>query len=128
MTTGVKVEGARELRSALKKAGSDLQDFTDLNAAIGRYVSARAAAMAPSRTGTLAASIRASKAKSSATLRAGSAKVPYAGVVHWGWPLRHIRPRTFLADAAAVTEPTWSKWYMTRVEKIVSEVAGSTRG
>jgi hypothetical protein len=125
MADGVQVAGARELRKALARAGADLQDFTDLHAAIGRYVAARAAAMAPRRTGTLSASIRASKAKSSATLRAGSAKVRYAGVIHWGWPRRSIRPQTFLVDAAAVTEPTWSAWYMRKVEDIIGKVASS---
>jgi hypothetical protein len=128
VSTGVKIEGARELRTALKKAGADLQDFTDVNATIGRYVSGRAAAMAPKRSGALAGSIRSSKAKGSATLRAGSARLPYAGPVHWGWPRRGLRPQAFLADAASVTEPTWTKYYMDRVEAIVTEVAKASHG
>jgi hypothetical protein len=50
-------------------------------------------------TGALAGSIRAGRGKTKAVVRAGGAKAPYAGVIHYGWPARNIAPHPFLTDA-----------------------------
>ena len=122
----VEVQGARELRRTLKAAGDDLSDLTKVNATISRYVAAcGAAAMAPRRTGRLAGSLRGSQAKASATVRAGGARIPYAGVIHYGWPRRHIRAQPFLVDAAHQTEPTWTRFYLAEVDRIISHVHGT---
>lgn len=120
----VTVEGARQLRASLKRAGSDLTDMAKVHATVSRYVSMRAAAMAPRRSGRLSGSVRGNQAKASAVVRAGGARVPYANPIHWGWPARHIRSQPFLVDAAHVTEPTWTRYYLTEVERIVSTVHG----
>ena len=121
----VGVAGARELRRTLKAAGDDLEDLKAVNATIARYVALRAAAMAPRRSGTLAGSVRGNQAKTMARVAAGGARVPYAGPIHWGWPRRHIRPQPFLVDAAHVTEPTWTKYYLREIERIVAKIHGT---
>ena len=120
----VEVEGARELRRTLKAAGDDLSDLTKVNATISRYVAMRAAAMSPRKSGRLAGSLRGSQAKASATVRAGGARIPYAGVIHYGWPGHHIRAQPFLVDAAHQTEPTWTKYYLAEVERIIGHIHG----
>ena len=87
-------------------------------------MSPSAAAMAPHRSGTLAGSVRGNQAKTMAAVRAGGARVPYAGPIHWGWPRRNIAAQPFLVDAAHVTEPTWTKFYLREVERILGHVHG----
>ena len=121
----VQVEGARELRRTLKAAGDDLSDLTKVNATVSRYVALRGAAMAPRRSGALAGSVRGNSAKASAIVRGGGARIPYAGVIHWGWPAHHISSQPFLVNAAHETEPTWTKYYLREVERIMSHIHGT---
>jgi len=121
----VRVDGARELRRTLKAAGDDLEDLKAVHSTIARYVALRAAAMAPRKSGRLAGSIRGNQAKTAATVRAGGARVPYAGPIHWGWPRRNITANQFLVDAAHTTEPTWTRYYTREVERIIGKVHGT---
>jgi hypothetical protein len=121
----LQVDGARQLRATLKAAGDDLEDLKAVHATVARYVALRAAAMAPRRSGRLAASVRGNQAKTAATVRAGGARVPYANPIHWGWPRRHIASNPFLVNAAHTTEPTWTKYYLREVERIVGKVHGA---
>jgi hypothetical protein len=43
--------------------------------------------------------VRAAGAQTRASVKAGFKRVPYAGVIHFGWPARGILPRPFLYDA-----------------------------
>jgi hypothetical protein len=121
----VVVEGARELRATLRKAGDDLGDLRDVHATVSRYVALCSAAIAPRRSGRLAGNVRGSSLKTSAVVRAGGAAVPYAGPIHWGWPARSIVAQPFMVDAAHITEPTWSRWYLAKVEQIVERIHGA---
>lgn len=122
---GVKVEGGRQLRRTLKRAGADLDDMKAVNAAVAQMVAAAAAAAAPHRTGALASTVRGNRAQSRATVSAGRAKVPYAGPIHWGWPARGIAGQPFIADTAQATEPRWTAMYAQGVERIISKVEGA---
>ena len=93
----VRVEGLRELTRALGKAGVDAADQKELMHEIGMVVVR--AAQPPVVTGALEASMRASRTKGKAIVRAGSARVPYAAVQHYGWPSHNIEPKPFLTDA-----------------------------
>ena len=93
----VRVEGLRQAIRALDQAGVDAQDMRDLMHAIGMLVVN--ASMPPRASGTLAGTLRAGKGKTKAVVRAGGARAPYAGVIHYGWPKRNIAPQPFLLDA-----------------------------
>jgi hypothetical protein len=121
----LRVDGARELRRSLKAAGDDLEDLRAVHATVARYVALRAAAMAPRRSGRLAGSVRGNNAKTSAVVKSGGARTPYAGPIHWGWPRRHIAAHPFMVDAAHTTEPTWTRYYLREVERIISHVHGT---
>lgn len=82
---------------ALTKAGADAQDMKDLMHSIGSIVVD--AADAPAKSGALAGTIRAGRGKTKAVVRAGGARTPYAGVIHYGWPARGISPQPFLTEA-----------------------------
>lgn len=123
-TAGIQVQGARELRKTMKAAGEDLGDLKDAHARAGAIAGTRARSDAPRVTGTLGASVRWSGAAGSATIRAGSASVPYAGPIHFGWRARGIAPQPFITEAAQATEPEWTAEYQEAVEKILARIRG----
>lgn len=118
-----KVEGLKQLRSTMRKAGDDLSEFKDINRQAAGIVAG--AADAPTRTGTLAASIRPAGTKTAGIVRAGRKSVPYAGPIHWGWPAHNIEAQTFLTDAAKSTEAQWVPLYQDRLEKIINTIEGA---
>lgn len=121
----VEVEGARELRRTLKRAGDDLGDLKDANQRAGQFVANAGSQRAPHLTGALAGALRASRVAGGATIRAGSASVPYAGPIHWGWPAHNIKAQPFLSDAATETEPEWLPIYEEDIAKIVDRIEGA---
>lgn len=122
----VKVEGARQLRSALKRAGAELGELTDAHREAAALVASAAAARAPQRTGRLAASIRPNASRTRARVAAGGAATPYAGPIHWGWPARNIAESLFVTEAAAELEETWLSRYEAELERIVGKVNDAT--
>jgi hypothetical protein len=121
----IKVEGAKELRASLKRAGADMKDFTAAHREAAAVVAAAAGPDTPRVTGMLASSIRPGATQTQAIVRAGGARVPYAGPIHWGWPRRNITPALFLTQPAAQTEPTWTEIYLQRLEDIIDKVHGA---
>jgi hypothetical protein len=93
----VRVEGLRRTLRSLSKAGADANDMRDLMHELGELVIE--GADVPEDSGALASTLRAGRGKTKAVVRAGTAKVPYAGVVHYGWPARNIAPHPFLTDS-----------------------------
>ncbi|WP_246817189.1 hypothetical protein [Corynebacterium sp. HMSC06C06] len=119
-STGVRVDGARELRRALKQAGLDLKDdIKDAHKSVANTVISRARTLVPvaptsmtsATPGLLRDSLRAAGTQTAAIARGGKKKVPYANPIHWGWHRRNIKPTLFLTRAASETEPTWVKEY-----------------
>lgn len=134
---GVRVDGARELRSALKKAGLDLKD--DIKAAhkdVASIVVARARVLVPvapatmttASPGLLRDSLRPAGTQTAAIARAGKKRVPYANPIHWGWFKRNIKPNLFLTRAASETEPKWVAEYEAKFDKVLEEIENSTKG
>lgn len=121
----MRIQGLPRLRRALRQLDADVTDLKNANAAAAATVAAAAAARAPRRSGALAASVRGNRAASRATVRAGTARVPYAGPIHWGWPARGITAQPFVIDAARATEPVWLAAYARDLERAVSRVSGS---
>ncbi len=96
----VSVEGARELRKALKTVGDEAKaGLKDVNLEVAEIVARAAVTKVPVRSGALRETVRAAGAQTRASVKAGFKKVPYAGVIHFGWPARGILPRPFLYDA-----------------------------
>ena len=124
MAAIAEIEGAKELRRSLKAAGDDLSDLKAAHAEAARTVATAAQAGAPMRTGRLSASIRGSGAKAGATVRAGGARIPYAGVQEFGWPRHNIPGQPYLVPAARETEPEWRAAYEAAVEAILAKVKG----
>lgn len=101
--TRLRVVGLRTSLRQLERAGASATDMRDAMARIGATVARAAVPRAPRVTGRLAGSIRPGRGKTKAVIRAGGARVPYAGVRHYGWPARGIAPAPFLLDALSST-------------------------
>jgi hypothetical protein len=121
----VEVDGLRTLRRSLKAAGLKVDDLKAAHAAVARIVVGAAQPRVPRRTGRLAASMRGAGQAGAAVVRAGSASVPYAGPIHWGWPARHIAARPFYVDAAAASQTAWTTTYLSALEDIIATIEGT---
>lgn len=127
---GVKVEGARQLRATLRRAGHDLEDMKATNRKVAEVVDNKAKKHAPvgndvhKRGKRLRDTIRPGATKTTAVIRAGGKKVPYANPIHWGWGKRHIRPQSFLMISARATESQWLQIYFHDLEEIVNKIEG----
>lgn len=124
----VQVQGVRALRSALRKAGQSLDDLRTVNASAARVVETAARGQVPVRSGRLKGSLRSSGTKTAGIVRAGGARVPYAGVIHWGWPRRNIAARMYIVDPAHTTEPTWTNLYMAELNRVLNRLAQEADG
>ena len=120
----VTVVGGRELRRDLKRAGGDLKQLREPNLAAAQVVSSSARTGAPRRSGALAASTRPGATQRAAIVRAGGARVPYAGVIHYGWPRRSIRPQPYILSAASRTEPQWLREYVDHLNAVLARITG----
>lgn len=121
----VKVDGLRRLQRELRAAGASLDDLKTANAKAGKIVADEGGRRAPKRGGALAGSGRPGRAAGRATVVFGSAAVPYAGPIHWGWPARNIAPHPFVVDAAEATRPEWLDAYADDLQHIADEVGGT---
>jgi len=121
----VKVVGARELRRELKKAGVDIKTLREAPRAASTIVSNAAKSSGPKRSGDLRGSVRPANQVARAIVYAGSARVPYAGPIHWGWRARNISPQPWVSEAAQSTESTWLPAYEKEIDRIIGQVKGA---
>lgn len=96
----VSVQGLREVTRSLSQYAGAIDELKEANAKIGSKVAQTAIATAPKLSGALASSVKYNRAKNSVSLKAGGARVPYAGVIEYGDPNRGIEAQPFLRRAA----------------------------
>lgn len=99
----LRIEGLGKTLRAATAAGADAEDMKSLMHTLGMLVVR--AARPPRDSGDLTGTLRAGRGKTKAVVRAGGARAPYAGVIHYGWPAHHIEPHPFLTEALAATRP-----------------------
>jgi hypothetical protein len=95
----IEVEGARELRNALRKLDKTLpKELARIHKRIATPVAEKVRQAAPpGPTGRLARSVKAYGTQRSASVGAG-ARIKYAGVNNYGWPKHDIIGSHFLED------------------------------
>lgn len=125
----VQVDGARQLRRTLRKLGDDLGDLKAAHLDAATIAKRAVAAEAPTRTGKMRATIRASGTKTAGIVRVGNNRksasgVRYAGVQNWGWPKRNIKANGFLSRGGRRSEPQWIRPYMTYLNQLTNQVKG----
>lgn len=118
MSEAIRLEGHREFRKALRDAGDDMEDLKATHKAAAEIVARRAAIISPQREGMLRDSVDSKGTKTQGYVRAGGRSAIYAGVIHFGWPARNIRPQPFLYDAADQRRAEVLDLYGDRVDAI----------
>lgn len=103
--SGVTVDGLRRFVRSLEELGVEVGDLKTAFGEISDLAATAAAGYAPSLTGTLRRSIKGSKTKNRAVVRAGAARVPYAAPINYGWRRRNITPRLFMQRADEQVRP-----------------------
>ena len=118
----VEIVGLRETQKALKALGdATKKELKPTHLKAAQIVVNGALRIAPVRTGALAASIRAAATMTSGKVRVGSAKVPYAGAIHFGWPARHIQPQPFIYDSLDGRRDAVANLYAERITQLVKK-------
>lgn len=82
--TGARVEGLSKVIRSLQKMGVEVSELKQAMSNVSTKAVSDAKSLAPVASGALESSIRASKAKASATIRAGSKKIYYASFQEFG--------------------------------------------
>lgn len=118
----VQVQGARELRKALKATDDRLDDLKDLHQRAAEPVASEARALVPVLGGDLKDTIRQDRRAAGAAVIAGRRAVPYAGVIHFGWPAHGIEPDPFLYDAADHRADDVRKAYVDGVNDLLARM------
>ena len=115
----VEIEGLNKLLRALEKLDDEAkQSFKDVGGRVGKLVAEQGREEAPVRSGALQRTIRAVNTGRGAKVRAGTAKVPYAGPIHFGWRSRNITPNNFLYRAVDKKVDVALDMYLEEVHKI----------
>ena len=95
-----RVDGLNRAIRAASKAGADSENMRDLMHSIGEIVAGRGKTKAVVRTGF------------------ESKRLPYAGVIHYGWPAHRIKPNPFMLKAIEQTRGA----VITRLETGLGEI------
>lgn len=119
----IKIEGLGQLTRDLRKAGDDLSELKDVNQEVSGIV-LHASHPPRGKTGKLAASGRTNRAAKKVNVLYGSARVPYAAAIHWGYRKGNIRSNPFVTEAAERTQPLWLRAYEAGIQQILNRIAG----
>ena len=117
----IKVEGAKQLKKKLRQIEGGMADLKAIHAEAAEVVELQATSLVPRRTGKLESTIRSSGTQSAGVVRAGFARVPYAGVIHFGWPGHNIEPQPFLYDALDDRRDEVFDVYQDRVDALIKK-------
>ena len=117
----IEVEGARQLKRALRQVEGGTSDLKEIHAKAAKIVEGAALPLVPRRSGRLADTLRSSGIASGGVVRAGFAKVPYAGPIHFGWAARNISPQPFLYDALDARRGEVIAAYEDNVKKLIKK-------
>jgi HK97 gp10 family phage protein len=126
MPVGVRVEGAKALSRALRKAGISIQDLKDANERVADVVAREADPLTPRRSGRLVGSIRSARMQSGAVVRAGGGAVRYAKFVEYGTHRMAAQP--FLTTGMTRSQPRWMDVYFAEIQLLMDRVAASADG
>lgn len=107
---------------------ADMKDLTAINREVADIVVNNARPLTPHESGDLERTIRRKATQTRAAVQAGSAKVPYAGPIHFGWFRRNIDPQPFLYSGLRQSVTMIERRYDRRVSELVERVGRETPG
>ena len=116
---GVQVDGFGVALRDLEQLRDDLNTLPEAWHDIAARAATAAAGLAPHRSGRLAGTVQVVEARGRAVVTAGSAAVPYAGPINYGWPARHIRAALFLERAGDQVTPEAAEILQTEANRAI---------
>lgn len=116
----IEIEGLREVQKAMRNFSDDSRnDMKETHRRAGQIVVDGAARFVPVRSGSLLASLRSAPTQRQGRVRVGSAAVPYAGPIHFGWPARNIQPNPFIYEVLDGRRQEVYALYADRISELV---------
>lgn len=114
----IDVEGLRQTNRELKALEADKADIIASNVNAAETLIKAAIPLVPELTGALRSTLKPARVQNYAEARGGSARVPYANPIHWGWSIvgprhkgtlapgtvRNIQPQPFFSKALGYTK------------------------
>jgi len=120
----VEIVGLNRFVRQLKQLEPELLDeLKGANKDLASAVESAARGLVPNRSGVLSSSLRSSGTARTGVVRAGKARVPYAGPIHFGWARRNIKPNPFLWNALDSRRDEVEARYLAELERVSSEVS-----
>lgn len=118
----IEIDGLKETQRALREMNHELRfEMKETHLKAAQVVVDGAIRFVPFKTGALAKSIRAAATMTSGKVRAGSAAVPYAGPIHFGWPAHRIKPQPFIYDAMDIRRKEVYDLYAARIYGLIDK-------
>jgi hypothetical protein len=122
--TGVRVEGVRELQTALRKVGAEAADIKSVHLEVASLLVPGVAGRTPVRTGALAESWRAAATKGRARITSSER---YAAMVEYGVPERGIEPARMVRDTVDDSHAEILETYERGLERVARGVGFDTQ-
>lgn len=117
----INIQGVQEVKSSLDKFEKDIESSSDTIQTLGKALASKASAIAPQKTGKLAASVGSKFENGSLQIYAGNETVPYAGVIEYGYPLRNIKEQPYLRPAVNDNMGMIEQKYNEQIEKSIKK-------
>ena len=105
-----------------------MEAIKEANKESGEIVAKTARNIVPVQSGALRRTIRVANVSTNVKIRAGSARVPYANPIHWGWFRdkkrgfnRNILPNPFMSKALGYTRDEVLLNYVSNIQKLINK-------
>lgn len=122
----IEFDGLNQILKQFDEIGAPKDAIKQANKRVGTIVVNKAKTLVPIKDGDLLGSIRAAALLNRVVVRAGSAKIPYANPIHWGWfydrenfIYKNIMPNPFLAEALDYNRDEIYTKYATEMQKLI---------
>jgi hypothetical protein len=116
----LQIEGLRDVQKAMRNFSDDSRnDMKETHRKAGQIVVDAASSKVPVSSGALLASIRSAPTQRQGRVRLGSAAVPYAGPIHFGWPARNIQPNPFIYEVLDGRRDEVMRIYEERISELI---------
>lgn len=123
----LRLEGQRRLARQLKALDVNApKEMRIIQLEAAKFVAEDMKRRAPRRKGKLAKSIRAGASRLSAFVRVGSAAVPYAGPIIFGWPAHNIAANPFPYESLEANREKIVQLHAIRINELVDRTITKT--
>ena len=103
-----------------------VNDMKAVHEDAGALVASRGRALVPRLSGALGDTIRHDRRVAGASVLAGRRTVPYAGVIHFGWPAHNIEAQPFLDEALEDSRDDVVRLYGLGIEVLIDKLDRET--